>query len=741
MSEPKRAGLLQLLRETSGSQFVIPVYQRNYMWRADREVRQYLSDLTRVMRGDYHNHFLGILIYLGNELDYSARELSIIDGQQRMTTTFLTLYAVRALMKARHMDDDVLRLDGQYLTNPYSSVKIKYKLKPLVADDDVYRCIVEERLDDISNRKSTVFVNYEYILHYLTDLTEQGFTPNDILLAMDKLYLVCVPISEEDNAQKIFESINATGVKLTSADLIRNYLLMNLTSDVQDRFYKQYWRKIEALVSPDSKTLELFFRTYLAVKKYDLVPRNAVYRNFVDWVESEGAETESLFRELVNYAGIFHQIRDLALTEMPMELRIPLDDFRKIRSELPVSAVMGFWYLYQEESISAGQLASLIQSINSYLIRRSICDLDSQNISKLFPSVLKRVLEQCGGEYDGIVEIFNQILVGDNAGTSGSYMPTDAQMHDMLFHANVYKRPALRIILDRMELTDNPAPVDLSELSIEHLMPQTPTENWLKELDTDEETYMENLHRLGNLTLAAKSDNSRMSNLEWDYKNEVLKGTGHLKLNMSLLLVDRWDLQKIDERTETMIEDLCRLYPYPDVKPLLLQKDENIISEDEARKQTLHILERGLERTDSVYPSDPEHHSLIEVKKDSVFRTSDYSDGYVLRASKMYRSGERERYWFAYRGSLFDKIRNCKRLHFVLICRNHSIFIVDLPQSIMEKYQDNLNVSKDKDGNIVHYHVAIYKETDGTVNFLLSKPKLQKVNVSEYLMTENISQK
>ena len=154
MSEPRRVGLMQLLMSSTGCQFVIPVYQRNYTWSAEREVKQYLNDLSRVLNGDFKNHFMGILIYLEKSIDFSTRELSVIDGQQRLTTTFLTIYAIREMFKNNGELDRVQQLDGQYLTNPYHKDKIKYKLMPLVADDDVYRCIVEDRLADNENQQS-----------------------------------------------------------------------------------------------------------------------------------------------------------------------------------------------------------------------------------------------------------------------------------------------------------------------------------------------------------------------------------------------------------------------------------------------------------------------------------------------------------------------------------------------------------------------------------------------------------
>ena len=135
---------------------------------------------------------LGILIYLEKSIDFSTRELSVIDGQQRLTTTFLTIYAIREMFKNSGELDRVQQLDGQYLTNPYHKDKIKYKLKPLVADDDVYRCIVEDRLADNENQQSLIYKNYIYIRNHLEGLVANGYTANDILLALDKLYGVCL---------------------------------------------------------------------------------------------------------------------------------------------------------------------------------------------------------------------------------------------------------------------------------------------------------------------------------------------------------------------------------------------------------------------------------------------------------------------------------------------------------------------------------------------------------------------
>lgn len=718
MSEPKRTGLLQLLGTSLGCQFVIPVYQRNYTWTADKEVKQYLNDLENVLKGNYKNHFMGIVIYLEKAIDFSSRELSVIDGQQRLTTTFLILYAVKELFKKNKEYTRVEQLEGQYLTNPYHSDKIKYKLKPLVSDDDVYRCIVEDRMDDIQDKGSLILKNYYYICDYLNSLLIKGYSVNDMLMALDKLYVVCVPISEEDNAQKIFESINATGVKLTAADLIRNYLLMDLQSDIQEAYYAKYWKNLEENVSQDSKILEMFFRMFLAIKTYILIPKNGVYRGFIDWVDVKGIDTKDLFEELLEYSKIFSLLFNTDINKIDKKLKDVIVDFRKINSDLPMAIIMEFYHLHRQQKIGTETLAKLVSSVNSYMIRRSLCDMNSQNISKLFPTVLKKVIEKCNDNYDDILMVLNQEMVGNLAGTSGSYMPTDKQMMEMLFNANVYKRPALRIVLDRLELDNNPAPVDLSVLSVEHLMPQTATEEWLEELDTDMETYLDNIHRLGNLTLATKSDNSKMSNLKWEYKNVILKDTAHLTLNMELIPIEKWDLNRINERTAILIEKICAAYPYPEVN--ITHIDEDVIKENDA----LDICAK--------LAIDEEKIQCI--KKRYTFKTEDNKKGYVMASSKMRLQGDKERYWFAYREKRFEDIADCREQYMIFGCRNKDVAVVKLPRSFILNIMDRLITSLDNEGNIHHHHIVIFKNPDKRFTMLLSKPNLVEIDITDYVV-------
>lgn len=567
---PAKIGLLKFLRESVGSQFVIPVYQRNYTWTRNKEVKQYFEDLGNVINGKFDKHFMGILIYLDKPLDFSSREFSVIDGQQRLTTTFLILYAIKELMLQNGLNDEAQRLDAQFLTNQYVPDKLKFKLKPLVADDEVYKQIVNNEWDEITATNSNVYKNYIGIKEKLLELLK-CYAFNDILMGLDKLYVVCIPVAESDNPQKIFESINSTGAKLVASDLIRNYLLMNLGSDVQERYYNTYWKKLEEYISPDSKKLEAFFRIFLACKNKVLSNTTAVYSDFKLWYANEitnGHSVEDILKDLVRYAKFHNVVYSKPIAKLDENIQAAVQDFRKNLSEMPAPFLIEMYSLYESfdeqgnRLVSALQLSEVLTVINIYLLRRAICSLDTSDITRLFPLVLKDVMNECNGNYTQIVEYLKKNLINKQRGKSAR-MPDDEMMRNVLEYENVYNlRTTLRIILDKIETFNNSAPVDLSKLSVEHLMPQSPTKEWFEALSVDEATYERNLHRLGNLTLATKPDNSKMKNKPWEYKKAILADTAHLTMNQEILKRKQWTINEIDTRTKDLIEQIITLYPY-----------------------------------------------------------------------------------------------------------------------------------------------------------------------------------
>ena len=564
---PRRTGLLELLRNSVGSQFVIPVYQRNYTWTATKEVKQYIDDLSALLNNKYDKHFLGIMIYLDTPLDSFSREFSVIDGQQRLTTTFLMLYAIRDLLCETDIPENVAlanQLENQYLNNQFVHDKLKFKLKPLVNDDDVYQQIINKDLKNIKNTNSNIYTNYIYAKERIKNLLNEGFSFNQILMAMDNLYLVCVPLSSNDNAQKIFESINSTGAKLTASDLIRNYILMTIPSDEQDKYYKNYWNEIEKSLNSNAKKQEGFFRIYLAIKYKRLCNINSVYATFKEYYEEtlkQGLTPENILSDIKDYAKGYNDLYYLDISKFKDPVKEELVDYRKIDSEMPAPLILEFYAMHQKSLINDETFANLLKIINSYLIRRALCSLDTSSITRIFPTILNDTISSCKPDYSNIDETLRKHLINANKGKS-SYEPDDKELREHLWADNMYiLRSQLRIVLEKIENQNNSAPVDLKELNVEHLMPQD-GKKWLTKLNLTEDEYLMQRNRLGNLTLISKKDNSTAQNNIWEYKKELFSSTSHLKLNEELLKLPNWTTKEIDDRTTSLTDKIISLFPY-----------------------------------------------------------------------------------------------------------------------------------------------------------------------------------
>jgi len=305
----------------------------------------------------------------------------------------------------------------------------------------------------------------------------------------------------------------------------------------------------------------------LASKNRALPNKNAIYSVFVEWFNNNKdiIGVEGIFKEILKYAEYYYIIFKQDLSLVDKKIRNSIREFRYILSEMPAPLFMELYSLINQNLVSMEQFDAIMSMTNIYLIRRALCGLDTSDITRLFPSLLNDIFNECNKDYSKLIESFKRNLVNKNKGNSME-MPDDVKLYNSIMNANMYNlRITVRMFFDKLELSNNPAPVDLSVLSIEHLMPQTPTSEWYFELGVDEDTYQRNLHRLGNLTLATKPDNSKMKNKVWQYKNDILASTSHLKINEPLLKKDKWTIEDIDTRTKELINKIYELYPYFEV--------------------------------------------------------------------------------------------------------------------------------------------------------------------------------
>ncbi|MEG2044431.1 MAG: DUF262 domain-containing protein, partial [Clostridia bacterium] len=392
----------KFIKEAFGSQYVIPVYQRNYTWKKNQQVKQLLDDIEKIAKGNVKRHFIGSIVYVITKTNFMVRERAVVDGQQRIITMFLIVHALRALATEAGDNENANLLTSNYLENINESGDYKYRLRTSVSDDDVYSYIAKQKVDEVEDTGSKIYINYMFLFEELKKMIENyGFM--QVVNAIRELYIVRIELDENDNAQQIFESINSTGEKLTSADLIRNFIMMNKLNEDQERIYNDYWLKMEKIFV-ESKKLEEFFRFYLAVQKYTLVSIKDLYEEFKIYWKNETAITgeNSELQRILTYAKHYER---LYISEKLDVIGGVLEDFRKLKTYMPAPFMMEMLELNRKNIINISQTAEIIALMNTYLIRRYLAGQDTSAISRFFPTYLKNVVSKANEiGYDNIVD-------------------------------------------------------------------------------------------------------------------------------------------------------------------------------------------------------------------------------------------------------------------------------------------------------------------------------------------------
>lgn len=569
MEVNKASVLSQFIAANGGTQFVIPTYQRNYVWES-KQIKQLLSDIKKLVNvnGNEKNyHYIGSIVYINTSSIGMYYEKTIIDGQQRLTTIFLILQTLKLIALTRNEITKANGIQNMYLeNNAYIDNNFKYRLKPLISDDKVYELIAKNKLDELDEYKnSNVYKAFATIQRELKQWIASGLTIDQIISAIDKLKIVWIQLEKDENPQQVFESINSTGVNLTSADLIRNYILMNKDNETQTYLYNEYWIPIENKYVKSGKLSE-FFRFYCAIKEKSVINQRDVYEIFKNEFDSGEFEDEEKLKEILNYAKYYYWI---TVKCDNLEIEKALSDYRNIQTNMPHPILMESFRFYEETKISKENLIKTISLFATYIIRRNMASLDTKSISQMFPGLLGSIISKCekngySNYYDNCVES----LVVDKKGNS-QYMPTDEEIESEFSKTNLYVRDLTKFVLTKIENNENRIPY--SNLNIEHIMPQTITDYW-KQYVNDVGLYEQIVNRIGNLTLVDNKDNSGMSNKNFEKKKEYLLNTRHIKMNEDILNKSIWNEDEINKRSREIAKKFNSIFKYPDCDNLIKTK-------------------------------------------------------------------------------------------------------------------------------------------------------------------------
>lgn len=532
--------------------FKIPVYQRNYDWTNKQCEKLYDDIIEAKIRKE--NHFIGIIVYEYNRLSSDLEEVLVIDGQQRITTIYILLKALYDA--AKNLNNNFIASDiEEVLFNRNCEEKYKVKLKPIESDNYQLQFLLNDRFNDM-DRESNLYKAYKIFESRITRSIKSGLELNDILIGIKNLEVVEIILDKHtgDDPQRIFESINSTGLELSLGDLVRNYLLMNINN--QEWLYKNYWKAIEKNV--EYKNLEDFLINYLNYKVKESVTLKNAYDVYKNYFKVSGLSNEEELIELLKvskYYGAFIGSHIYNNTN----IQYYLTSFYSIKQTTILPLLFNLLADYENGYISEAELCDVLKYLLTYLIRIITCE-NNKSLNKLFKSMYIMIMKDTKENYkDKFITFLNSRL-------SSERMPTDEEFREALIYKPLYKKYICRFILSEIE-NSSKEQINTNGLTIEHILPQkSNASNWKKELGGSyERIYEIYLHTLGNLTFSGY--NYELGIKSFRQKKELINNVSRIKLlNEDILKVDVWDEEAILNRANNLADKIIAIYPYQEGK-------------------------------------------------------------------------------------------------------------------------------------------------------------------------------
>lgn len=551
-------------------QFIVPIFQRNYSWQKSQYEQLWFDILRASKFKEKQNHFIGSIVYIDMGTPAGRpQQLLLIDGQQRLTTISILLCAIKDYVQKFNLETKLINLakiKNQFLYNSDEIDEDRYKLLLNVQDKETYIKLIDNTIFTVNKPATNIIKCYEFFYERIEDFIKQDGQIDEIYAGIFKLSLVSISLDKDsDNPQMIFESMNSTGKDLSQTDLLRNYLLMDLTPEKQTRLYKTYWKPMEELFGEDIykndvNKFDYFIRDFLTLKSDTgyICKINNVYENFKRYYLDNNCEKFAVLKDLFTYAKYYACI-DL-LQENDDELKLYWQEFKKLDSHVVYPFLLKLYDDYSRQILIKEDFKKILQVVISYLWRRAICEIPTNSLSKTFATLYQAVDKE---------DYVNSIIKAFVFKSSYKRFPSDYEVREKLQTKDIYHFRLRKYLLEALENYYHKEPIDLNtaNYTIEHIMPQNIEHNlsWQQMLGEDwQEVHSLYLHSLGNLTITGY--NAEMSNKSfWEKVNgESGFKHSHLKLNESIAQCDVWNKKAIQRRTNILTDIILKIWKYPE---------------------------------------------------------------------------------------------------------------------------------------------------------------------------------
>lgn len=564
------ANLLDLLKKAT--QFVVPIYQRIYSWDYS-ECDQLWRDIVRAGSSEVIGaHFTGSIVYVEKDQGNiaQAEPALIIDGQQRTTTVTLLLAALAAhldgLPEAEQEPVDGFaprKIRGLWLTNEYESGDKFFKLILSQADKEALKAVV--RNDPLpTENTSRVITNFQL---FASKLKDPATDIKAVCKGISKLVVVDVHLARGvDNPQLVFEAMNSTGKKLSQADLIRNFVLMDLEPNQQTKLYEGYWFPMEqSFRGPNERRFDEFVRHFLTVRTGAIPRLEDIYDAFKDFSFAQaeaGVNQEAVVMDLSRSAT--HFVAMAMGKETNPKLATRFIEIEQLKATVAYPFLLRVYQDYDTGKVSDTEFTQILDVVISYLFRRTICRIPTNSLNKTFASLAGQI-----NPVNYVQSVWGRFLTLDTY----KRFPDDEEFGRYLREEDLYHLQRAPYFLVKMENNSHKEPISIGDYTIEHVMPQNEklSQSWQDMIGPDwAEVQGRLLHTLGNLTLTGY--NPELSDRPFLEKRDMAGGfkDSHLQLNKSLAELETWNEDAIVARGKTLADQAIVLWKRPLLSPEVL---------------------------------------------------------------------------------------------------------------------------------------------------------------------------
>lgn len=532
------------------SQYVIPVFQRNYRWERPQWDRLWSSLVDLQQPDKTGNHFMGFLVFVqgGVVLPGQNPRFHLIDGQQRLTTASILLASIRNV--ARRLEDSDLanEVDQFYLFHPLRKGEHRFRLLPKATDAAAFIAIVEGR-EPAAGRMADALTYFDEAISNAA--AADGDAPRRMFNTVcQRLEFMCATL-ESENAYNIFKSLNSTGVPLGQADLIRNFVFMHVHPDRQDEFEKEHWTPLEAMFSGadgrlDEQRFSRFFRDVLMAGGQYVQPAQT-FTTFEAKHDATGFDPFAVTRSLTTQAGNYVVIVGDRADTSP-QVTASIADLNMLDSSTTYPLLLRLFECRDLGQLRPQQLAHAVRMVRDFIFRRLVCGDSSRGYGQMF-------VRAPVGNTETPVEVLREYLLARG-------WPHDARFAEAFvlfpFYKSGYAREAL-VVLERARGHKEPASLRLAQ--VEHVMPQTLSRSWVEALGDDADRIHEEwLHRVGNLTLTAY--NQELGNQPFEMKR-IRFADSNIGLTRDVGEQAFWTESEIQDRGQRLAAEAVRIWEGP----------------------------------------------------------------------------------------------------------------------------------------------------------------------------------